>query len=157
MATLENFLSPPGINGLGLYRDGYVWKDLDFAKTPCASGDVLMLFELPPGWLLFGIGAKLIKAEPATVGDAVVKFYTRSNAGVVAEVTTTTTPKGFNAVLDVDALDLTAPAAMCYVNASENGAYCATGKTVFVALVLGGAMKQAQVRVFAKIGRPPIA
>jgi len=157
MATKFDFLSPPGINSLGLARDGYIWKDLDFAKTPCASGDVLMLFEVQPGWLLYNFGAKLNLAEPPTVGDAVVKFYTRDASGNLAEITASSAPKGFTAVLDVDAADLKSPAASCFANASENGAYFARGKSVLVALVLGGPMEQAQVRVFAKIGRPPIA
>jgi len=148
MATLHTFRTKPGLYANGLSRDGFIHTDVDFAKFPCAAGDIIILFEIPKGSIVQAFGAQLIKPQPAVTSDATLQLY-KESSGVYTAVAS-----GESAAIDIDN-----DAGMLFsANGSAKGGYLANER-VFVGLTAGatsGALNVAKLRVWTKYAEAPL-
>jgi len=154
MANILTHIQKPGINAGHVKLNGYNHYDIDFAKSPAASGDVIPLFEMPKGAALQVIGAQVIKAEAPAVGAGAVKLYTKGGTPTAPTFTAVATA-GTGAVsgIVVDG----SPGAVYQAAGTTTGPYFVPApESVYVCFVSGGAMKAGKVRVFAEFSTPPI-
>ena len=148
MATRLNHKCQPGLRSVGVFHDGFIHTDVDFAKAPCDAGDIIILFEIPAGSIVQAFGARLDKAQPAVANDATLQLYTETGG------TYTPVASGEGAAIDVDGDE----GALASANGSAKGGYLAN-KRVFVGLTAGGtsgALTVAKMRVWAKYAEAPV-
>ena len=148
MATSLHFKTKPGLYANGLSSDGFIHTDVDFSKSPCGAGDIIVLFEIPKGSIVQAFGAQLVKPQPAVASDATLQLYTEASGAYTA------VPSGESANIDVDNEE----GMLFSANGSAKGGYLAN-KRVFIGLTAGattGALTVAQLRVWAKYAEAPL-